>query len=174
MRAHRQRRKEVFVDAPRQVILTAVESLAEKVGPEVGVGILDARQVRDAGCGRPQEVVDREARDAGHRRDVVIIERQAGRRGRDLGAAGDEVIERPWLEIRRRDHRHRAGLVALRLGGEFRGVGEALRADMDDDLDAGRPRDRGPAVAEREPFGQGERGAFAGRAADEHAVNLPG
>ena len=45
---------------------------------------------------------------------------------------------------------------------------------MDDDLDAGRPRDRGPAVAEGEPFGHRERGAFAGRAADEHAVDLPG
>ena len=53
------------------------------------------------------------------------------------------------------------------MGGELRCFGQAVRADVHDDLDAGRRTDDGPAVVESRTFRGGERTAFTGSAADE-------
>ena len=53
------------------------------------------------------------------------------------------------------------------MGGELRCFGQAVGADVHDDLDAGRRTDDGPAVVESRTFRGGERTAFTGSAADE-------
>ena len=173
MRTHGEGREEVFINPPWQVVLAVVEALAEQVGAEVGVGILHAGQVGDALGGELEEIVDREV-DPRQRWDIVVVERQRWRGGGHLSAASDEVFDVTRLEVGRRNHRDGAGLIALRLGGERRGISEAVGADMNDDVDAARPGHGRPAVAEGEALGELKGDAFAGRAADEDAVDLAG
>ena len=52
--------------------------------------------------------------------------------------------------------------------GELGGFGQAVSADMDDDINTSCRADDGPAVVEVRAFGGGERTAFAGGTADEH------
>ena len=65
-------------------------------------------------------------------------------------------------------------MIALGLGGERRGVGEAVSTDVDDHLDAAGLGHGGPAVTEGEAFGELQGNAFTGRTADEDAIDLAG
>ena len=123
--------------------------------------------------GELQEIVDWEVNPR-QRWDVVVVERQLRGGGGHLGATGDEVLHVTRLEVRRRNHRDCAGLIALGLGGERRGVGEAVSTDMNNNLHTAGLRHGRPAVTEGEAFGELQGNAFTGRTADEDAIDFPG
>ena len=109
----------------------------------------------------------------GEQRNLVVIERQPRRRRGDLGHAIHERGDAARLEVTRREGADGRGAKVLRLRCERARVGEAVRADMDDDLQVRAACDLGPSRGQELAFLQGQRAAFAGGAADEgelHAV----